>query len=148
MKRGVDFIGVGCVFVCHDGQGNVLMGKRSVNCRDEHGRWDFGGGSMEFGETFEETVRREVVEEYGTEPSVVRLAYIRNSLREHQGTQTHWVHVVHFARVNREEARIAEPEKMDAIGWFRFERLPEPLHSILAEDIDLIAAQFGQLVNG
>jgi ADP-ribose pyrophosphatase YjhB (NUDIX family) len=41
---------------------------RSKNCRDEQGCWDCGGGSMEFGETFEETVKREVEEEYGVVP--------------------------------------------------------------------------------
>lgn len=68
LRRGVDFIGVNCVFYCHDGNGKFLFHKRSKHCRDEHGHWDCGGGSMEFGETFEQTVRREVKEEYGTEP--------------------------------------------------------------------------------
>ena len=38
LKRGVNFIGVTCVFVCHDGKGRFLLHKRSKNCRDEQGR--------------------------------------------------------------------------------------------------------------
>ena len=53
LKRGIDYIGVTVVFYCHDGAGRLLLHKRSVACRDEQGRWDVGGGSMEFGETFE-----------------------------------------------------------------------------------------------
>lgn len=37
LQRGIDFIGITCVFYCHDGQGNFLMHKRSKNCRDEIG---------------------------------------------------------------------------------------------------------------
>ncbi len=67
LKKGVDFIGITCVFYCHDGKGKLLLHKRSKNCRDEVGRWHVGGGSMEFGEDFEETVKREIKEEYCTD---------------------------------------------------------------------------------
>ena len=59
LKKGVDFTGVAIVFICHDGNGNILMHKRSQNCRDEQGRWDIGGGSLEFGHLVEDTLKRE-----------------------------------------------------------------------------------------
>ncbi len=43
-KRGIDYIGVNCVFWCHDGKGNVLFHKRSKNCRDEQGTWTPAAG--------------------------------------------------------------------------------------------------------
>jgi ADP-ribose pyrophosphatase YjhB (NUDIX family) len=64
MKKGIDYIGVTVCFYCHDGKGNLLLQKRSHKCRDEQGMWDCGGGSMRFGETFEEAARREIKEEY------------------------------------------------------------------------------------
>ena len=70
-KRGVDYIGVVCCFFCHDGNGKLLMHKRSKNCRDEIGVWDCGGGAMEFGEDFEQAARREIGEEYGVAPILV-----------------------------------------------------------------------------
>ena len=62
MRKGIDYIGVGVVFFCHDGNGNFLMSKRSKNTRDEHGRWDPGGGSIELGEPVEGALEREIKE--------------------------------------------------------------------------------------
>ncbi|MFE6737729.1 NUDIX hydrolase [Streptomyces tubercidicus] len=59
---------VSCVFVCHDGSGRVLLALRSAGARDEPGAWDCGAGALEFGESFEAAVAREVREEYGVRP--------------------------------------------------------------------------------
>ena len=63
MKKGEDYTGVAIVYFCHDGKGNVLMSKRKETCRDEWGRWDIGGGGVEFGIPLEETLRNEIKEE-------------------------------------------------------------------------------------
>lgn len=131
MKRGVDFIGVTVVFFCHDGKGKLLMYLRTDKCRDEHNTWDVGGGSMEFGETFEQAVRREVKEEYGAE--AINLNFIRanNVVRKHNGTPTHWIALIFAVQVDPSEVKIGEPEKMGEIGWFAPESLPSPRHSML-----------------
>ena len=67
MQKGFDYVGAGVVFFCHDGKGNVLLGKRGENCRDEHGKWDIGGGGIEFGDTAINTMRKEIAEEYSTD---------------------------------------------------------------------------------
>lgn len=138
LKRGVDFIGVNCVFVCHDGKGNVLINKRSEKCRDEQGRWDFGGGAMEFGESFDETVRREVMEEYGVEPITVGYVTTKNVLREHNGRQTHWIKNLHWVLVDRDQVKNNDLEKISELGWFTFENLPQPLHSQIGIEVELI----------
>ena len=136
--RGVDYIGVNCVFWCHDGKGNVLFHKRSKNCRDEQGTWDAGGGAMEFGETFEECVRREVTEEYGTEPLAVEYVATKNVLRENNGRKTHWIKNMHWVLVDPAQAKIGEPHKMDEIGWFTFDTLPIPLHSQVPDELEAL----------
>jgi len=128
-RRGVDFIGVTVPFVVHDGKGNVLLQKRSQKCRDERGRWDVGGGSMEFGETFEEAVRREVFEELGAKPIKVEFLKAYNALRDNNGTPTHWVCLVHAVQVDPKKVKVSEPDYIDEIGWFTTEKLPKPLHS-------------------
>ncbi len=145
MKRGVDHIGVACVFICHDGQGNILMHKRSMNCRDEQGVWDCGAGSMEFGETFEETVRRELMEEYHVVPLDLHQLYVKNTLRENGETPTHWVHVIYAVRIDPTTAAIGEPDKMDGIGWFPLNALPDPLHSALASHLPSLTRFLSQV---
>lgn len=138
LKRGVDYIGVNCVFWCHDSEGKILMHKRSNKCRDEHGRWDCGSGSMEFGETFEDTVRREVMEEYGVEPLKIEYITTGNVLREHDGHTTHWVKNLHWVLVDPSQVKNMEPEKMEEIGWFSLDDLPTPLHSQITIEVEII----------
>lgn len=138
MKPGIDYIGVTCCFVCHDGQGKILLGKRGVNCRDEHGRWDCGGGQVEHGEEFEEAVRREVMEEYGAEPIEMQFIQTRSVLREHDGVPTHWVVFLYAVLVDPAQIRNGEPHKIDEIGWFDPDELPDPLHSAFAEEVELV----------
>lgn len=129
-KKGVDHVGVTCVFYCHDGQGNLLMHKRSENCRDERGNWDVGGGSLEFGETFEEGVLREIKEEYCCDVLDLKLIGPYNILRvNHENKKTHWVAILFLAQVDPKQVKIGEPDFMDEIGWFAEGNWPTPLHS-------------------
>ncbi len=138
LRRGIDYIGVNCVFWCHDGRGQVLMLKRSQKCRDEQGCWECGGGAMEFGETFEQAVRREVLEEYGTEPLEIEYIYSANVLREHNGQKTHWVKNLHWVLVDRQKVVNNEPDKAEEIAWFDLDNLPQPLHSQISLEVPLV----------
>lgn len=139
LKKGVDYIGVTCVFFCHDGKGNLLFHKRSQNCRDERGNWDGGGGSLEFGESFEEGVRREIKEEYCCEVLDLKFIGARNVLRKnHDNKKTHWIALLFVARVDPKQVNIGEPEYMDEIGWFSENNLPEPMHSYFYSCFELI----------
>jgi ADP-ribose pyrophosphatase YjhB (NUDIX family) len=130
LKRGIDFIGVTCVFVCHDGQGRFLLAKRSQHCRDEQGHWDTGGGSHEFGTLLEDTVKREIKEEYGATAFNLKFIKVYEAHRYlADKTPTHWVAVVYAAQVDPEDVKNNEPSKIDDIGWFTFNKLPKPLHS-------------------
>lgn len=138
MKKGVDHIGVTCVFFCHDGRKHLLMHKRSKNCRDEKGRWDCGSGSMEWGETFEECVRREIKEEYGIVPKSLKLCGVTNVIRKNGKERTHWVAVIFAARVNSKNVKTSEPHKIEEIKWFSTNKLPKPLHSMLKNHLAVV----------
>lgn len=128
MKIGIDYTGIATPFYCNDGMGNFLLHKRSKNCRDEEGCWDTGGGRLEFGLTLEQNVMKEVREEYGCEGKIQERLPARDIFREEGGIRTHWVAAPFFIKVDPAEVRINEPEKIDELGWFKLDALPEPLH--------------------
>ena len=129
MVPGIDYVGISTPFYCNDGKGNFLMHKRSELCRDEHGKWDFGGGQLEFGQDIAESVLREVLEEYGCKGEIQEQLPPHSIMREQNRVQTHWVVIPFFIRVNPEDIIHKEPEKKLELGWFRLDKLPSPLHS-------------------
>ena len=131
MKKGEDYVGVTLSFFCHDGKGNFVLTKRSNNCRDEHGRWDFGGGGLDLHETVENQLRTEIREELCAEILEFEFLGYRDVHREHEGVKTHWVSLDFKALVAPTEVKNGEPHKFDEVRWFPFTSLPSPIHSQL-----------------
>jgi 8-oxo-dGTP diphosphatase len=129
MKIGFDYVGITTPFYCHDGKGNLLMHKRSKECRDEQGRWDAGGGKLEMNLSLEENVLQEVLEEYGCKGEIQERLPAHDIFREQNGVKTHWVAVPFFVKVNPEEVKNGEPHKIEEISWFGIDKLPELLHT-------------------
>jgi 8-oxo-dGTP diphosphatase len=126
---------VSVVFVCHDGQGRILLARRSAGARDEPGTWDCGAGGLEYGETFEQAVTREVAEEYAATPLAIEQVGARNVLRG----ESHWVAVIFRVRLDPDIVRLGEPHKFDALDWFTAGELPSPLHSQLPGTLAMLA---------
>ncbi|MFA6416530.1 MAG: NUDIX domain-containing protein [Candidatus Paceibacterota bacterium] len=137
MKKGEDFTGVTIVYLCHDGESNFLLNKRSINCRDEHGTWDPGGGGLEFGDTVENTLRKEIAEEYSTDILGYEFLGYRDVHREHNGQKTHWIALDFKVLVDKTKVQNGEPHKFDEIAWFRLDALPAPLHSQFPKFLEL-----------
>lgn len=137
MQKGVDYIGNAVVYFCHDGKGNVLLSKRGKNSRDEHGTWDPGGGGVEFGDSVENTLRKEIKEEYCTDVLDYEFLGYRDVHREHNGKVTHWIVIDFKVLINKDKAKNGEPHKLDAVGWFKLNNLPTPLHSQFPNFLEL-----------
>ena len=145
MQKGIDYIAITVSYMCHDGKGNFLLNKRSVNCRDEHGCWDFGGGGLDFGETVEENLRKELKEEYCVEPVSFEFLGYLDLFREMDGKKTHWLSLEFLVEVDRTKVQNGEPHKFDELAWFRLDALPTPAHStqkLLLETFKDKLAQF------
>ncbi len=131
MEKGVDYTGISIVYFCHDDKGNFVMAKRSQNARDEQGKWDIGGGGLEFGSSVEETLKKEIKEEYCGDILSFEFLGFRDVHREHNGKKTHWVALDFKVLVDPSKVKNGEPHKFDEVKWFTLDKMPENLHSQL-----------------
>jgi 8-oxo-dGTP pyrophosphatase MutT (NUDIX family) len=133
MQKGVNFTGICVVFVCHDGAGHILMQKRGKNTRDEQGKWDVGAGGLEFGDSVEDTLKKELLEEYCCQSIEHEFLGFREIHRENNGQKTHWISLDFKVLVDPKQVKNGEPHKFEEIGWFRLSDFPnhEKLHSQL-----------------
>jgi len=112
------------------------MAKRSQNARDEKGVWDIGGGGVEFGETVEQTLRKEIKEEYNAKVLSFEFLGFRDVHRQHNGQKTHWIALDFKVLTDPTNVKINEPHKFDDLGWFGIDDLPKPQHSQFPEFLE------------
>lgn len=129
LTKGVDHIGICVSFFVHDGKGNFVMARRGQNTRDEQGKWDIGGGGIDFGKTVEETLKNEIKEEYCADFLQADFLGYRNIFREQNGKNTHWIVFDFKVLVDPSMVKNGEPHKLDVVDWFTFETLPDNMHS-------------------
>jgi 8-oxo-dGTP diphosphatase len=113
-------VGVG-IFVWKDGK--FLMGQRLGS----HGAntWSVPGGHLEFGESWEEGAKREVLEETGVTVANVRFLAATNDLFSDEGK--HYVTIWVESDWVSGEPRLTEPDKWVNQAWRTFQDLPAPL---------------------
>lgn len=141
MKRGVDYIGVGVGALIVDGQGRLFLAQRGPQAQNERGLWELPGGSVEFGETLADALRREIHEEFGIGIAVGELLDVVDHLLPEEGQ--HWVSPTFLCTMLAGEPVIQEPEKCSAIGWFYPHALPTPLTQITQKNIVRYAIKIG-----
>jgi 8-oxo-dGTP pyrophosphatase MutT (NUDIX family) len=110
-----------CVIV-RDEEGRVLLQHR---CDD--GTWDLVGGSMEPGETFEQTVRREAREEIGVEIGALEMLEVYSG-RDffHKYPNGDEVYHIGVAFLTHDFRGTPQPDKyeVDEVGFFSIDSLP------------------------
>ncbi len=99
--------------------------RRGREVRNEKGRWEFPGGSVEFNETLEHALVREIREEYGVEIEVRELLDVVSHILPAE--KQHWVSPTFLCTVKSGTPSIREPHKCDEIGWFAVDEIPEDL---------------------
>lgn len=80
MRKGIDFIGVGTGAIIFNDNGKVFLAKRGLKARNEKGKWDFPGGSVEFGEKIEDAIKREINEEFGIDIEIIDFLEVCNHI--------------------------------------------------------------------
>lgn len=109
------------IYVKRDGK--FLLGKR-VGAHGE-GSWCVPGGHLEYGESWEECGRREVLEETGMEIKNIRLLGVTNDIFESE--HKHYITISLIADWAGTEPSIREPDRYVEQGWFTPDNLPVPL---------------------
>ncbi|HJP96598.1 MAG TPA: NUDIX hydrolase [Candidatus Saccharimonadales bacterium] len=113
-------VGIG-VFIFKDGK--FLMQQR--HGAHGAGSWSVPGGHLEFGESFEDTARREVKEETGLGITNVRFGAVTNDYFAQENK--HYVTVWMISDWQRGTETITEPDKCLKQEWHTFDDLPSPL---------------------
>jgi 8-oxo-dGTP diphosphatase len=109
--------------------GKVLLGRRHDDPEKADsllhgaGTWTMPGGKFEFGESFEDGAKRELMEETGIVLDKVKVVCVSNDMVE----DAHFVTVGFFSEYFDGEPRVMEPDEITEWGWFDLDALPSPL---------------------
>ncbi|MBI4017953.1 MAG: NUDIX domain-containing protein, partial [Candidatus Aenigmarchaeota archaeon] len=113
-------VGIGVIIVR---DGKILLGKRK-NAHGE-GTHQFPGGHLEFGESWEDCARREVMEETGLHVKKVRFATATNDVFSKENK--HYITIFMLAEPEDGEPKVMEPEKCEEWKWVSWNYMPRPL---------------------
>ena len=123
MDKKYPKVGVGVMIV--NDKGEILMGKRSGS--HGAGEWSFPGGSVEFGETIFEAIKREAGEETNLEVNNLELIAINDETRYIESDGKHHVVIGFKAKSFAGDLKNNEPDKHVSWSWFAMNKLPSPL---------------------
>lgn len=122
-SRPIIMAGTGVILV--NGKNEILLGRRTDN-----GFWDYPGGSMELGESFEDCARREVLEETGL--TCGKLEFLmdvsgqESFYRYPNGDQVYIAGIVYLCRDFTGQMKVQEEEVAEQ-RFFPIDRLPKNL---------------------
>lgn len=119
MANKIPRIGVG-VWIKKDGK--VLLAKRI----GAHGQntWAPPGGHLEYGESMEDCVRREVHEETGLEVTNIKRAVYTEDVFKNEDKH----YITHYFTCDWQsgQPKIMEPDKCEKWNWFEWDKMPKP----------------------
>ena len=121
MQNSIDYIGVGTGSLIFNDHGQVFIAKRGPKARNESGKWDFPGGSVEFGEKCEDAIVREIKEEFDIDIEIIEMLEVVDHILIREGQ--HWVSPTFIAKYVQGKPVIQEPEKCIGIKWIYFNEI-------------------------
>lgn len=118
-------VGVGLLILKGD---TILLGKR----KNAHGagQWGSAGGHVEYGETLQAAVMRELAEEAGITVKNVRFLCVSDFLSHMP--ERHYVDIGFVGDWESGEPQLLEPDKRENWEWFDRHNLPQPLFGVMA----------------
>lgn len=113
-------VGIGILILNKD---QLLLGKRTAG--HNAGTWQSCGGNLEFGESFEECVIREISEEIGISVKNIKHLTVTNDIFRKENK--HYVTIFFTCEYDYGEIRSLESEKCSEWKWFKLNALPDNL---------------------
>lgn len=111
-------IGAGVVIIK---DGKTLLTKR----KGKHAGGTYGslGGHVEYGENITEAIKREAREELGIEVDNLVFVSCANMIKY----GSHYIDLTFSADILAGEPVIQEPDRIESVGWYDLDALPEPM---------------------
>lgn len=121
-------VGIGVIIL---NKNKILLGRRIANHNKD--TWQSTGGHLEFGESFEECARREILEETGLQVKNIRQITVTNDIFPKDNK--HYVTIFMACEYESGTPQALEPNKCAEWRWFDKNKLPDnlflPYHKIL-----------------
>lgn len=136
MKKWVDMIWVWCGALIVDNDSVLLIHKTGKSSWWGKGRWAQPGGWVEFWETVQTAIKRELKEELNIEVDLLGDMVFKDDIRTEDWVQKHWVTWSCFAKIVWGELKNMEPDKQQAVKRFKLDELPDNIIEYTQDTID------------
>jgi mutator protein MutT len=93
-----------------------------------HGKWQFAGGGMEFGESPEETLVRELQEELSVTPTIllpqpIVKTYVWQKKQTKRDYRVHITLIFYLVSIGDQQVDITNNDENSGVGWFDLDQI-------------------------
>ncbi|MGN7401907.1 NUDIX hydrolase [Cytobacillus praedii] len=120
-KAKLPKVGVGAVILDENNRILLVLRKKAP----EAGCWSLPGGKVDYMETIEDAVRREIKEELGIDIEISRLLCVTNHII--QAEDIHYVAPTFIVSITNGQVKNKEPHALEKVRWFSIDEMPENL---------------------